>query len=303
MSLTLVPTPIGNLGDITLRALDVLRSCDLLLAEDTRVARKLLSALEIPAKTVWSYREHNAENVTAKILERAVLEKVAVVADAGMPAIADPGRALVAAAREADIAVEVLPGPSAFVCAAVLSGFEMPPLAFGGFIPRPHGDRERALRTALARDGATVFFESPHRIVATLEALAAFAADARIFVGRELTKFHEQQLIGTPAAVLAGLAQPVLGEITLVIESQRGAYDGTTCAVRPSAVHASAVRASAAQPHHADLDVAIDAALAAGTPISQIAKTLVREGFGERHVLYDRIVRRRKLMLAGSPVS
>ncbi len=294
MSLTFVPTPIGNLGDITLRALEVLRNCDLLLAEDTRVARKLLSALQIGGKTIWSYREQNAAAVTATILQRAATENVALVTDAGMPAIADPGRALVAAARAADVGVEVLPGASAFVCAAVLSGFEMPPLAFGGFVPRSHGERERALRGALARDGTTVFFESPQRIVGTLEALSAFASEALIFVGRELTKLHEQQLVGTPSDVLAGLARPVLGEIALVIASQRTAYDGTASAVRPSAAHAEFARTSAAADRR-DVDSAIDDALAAGKPISEIAKSLMREGYGERHVLYDRIVRRRKL--------
>ncbi len=285
MGLTFVPTPIGNLGDITVRALEVLRSCDLLVAEDTRVARKLLAALELPSKTIWSYREQNADAVTGPILERAADQRVAVTSDAGMPAVSDPGRALVTAARAAGISVEVLPGASAVMAAAVLSGLEIPPLVFAGFVPRGLGELHRALKAALARDGATVFFESPQRIVATLEALHSLASDARVFVGRELTKLHEQHLAGTPSAVLAGLARPVRGEITLVVAAHVRPKDGTRPVYTASPLGSSA---------DAELDAAIDASLARGMPIAQIAKTLVREGYGERHALYDRIVRRHK---------
>ncbi len=285
MGLTFVPTPIGNLGDITVRALEVLRTCNLLVAEDTRVARKLLAALELPSKTIWSYREQNANSVTGAILERAADQSVAVTSDAGMPAISDPGRALVTAARAAGITIEVLPGPSAVMAAAVLSGFEIPPLVFAGFVPRGQSELERALKAALARDGATVFFESPHRIVATLEALRTLAADARVFLGRELTKLHEQHLVGIPAAVLDGLERPVRGEIALVIAAHVRPKDGTRAA------YASAPSVQSAD---AELDRVIDAALESRTPIAQIAKTLVREGYGERHALYDRIVRRHK---------
>src|SRR5579864_6638034 len=113
MSLVFVPTPLGNLRDVTLRALDVLRDCSLLVAEDTRVAKKLLHALALPGKEIWSYHEHNRATAASGILERAHHEVVAVVTDAGMPGISDPGAELVAAARAAGISVEVLPGPSA----------------------------------------------------------------------------------------------------------------------------------------------------------------------------------------------
>src|SRR5579871_2965168 len=121
LPLIFVPTPLGNLGDITLRALDTLRACDLVVAEDTRVARRLLAAYEIAGKTLWSYREQNAAGATPQILERARSGRVAVVTDAGTPGISDPGRELIVAARDAGIAVEVLPGAVAFVTAAVLS--------------------------------------------------------------------------------------------------------------------------------------------------------------------------------------
>ena len=272
--MTFVPTPLGNLRDITLRALDVLRECDLLVAEDTRVARKLLHALALPAKPLWSYREQNSDAATGAILERAAVDRVAVVSDAGMPAISDPGRALLVAAREAGIVVDVLPGPSAFVCAAVLSGFALEDLRFGGFLPRQRGERDARLQAAL-RSGATVaYYESPQRVVATLEALAGIAPDAAIFVGRELTKLYEQQILGTPAVALAALERPVRGEIVLVLGP-----------VPPGAM---------AAPTDAELDAAIDAALGAGLPTAEIAKCLAKRDLGERGDLYRRTIDRKR---------
>jgi len=272
VGLILVPTPLGNLRDITLRALDVLRDCDLIVAEDTRVARKLLAALGLPAKTLWSYREQNAEAVTAGILERARTQTVAVVTDAGMPGISDPGQDLVRAARAEAIAVEVLPGASAFVCAAVLSGFDLRGFSFEGFVSRRKGERERAFSAALARVTASVWYEAPARIDATLETLASIAPDARVFVARELTKLHEQQISGTAAAVLAQLPQPPRGEFVLVIES-----------VAPSIV----------EPEEGAIDREVDRALAAGASVPQIARDLARRGFGSRADLYRRASSRR----------
>jgi len=265
MGLTLVPTPLGNLRDVSLRALDALRDCDLLVAEDTRVARTLLHALDLPSKPLASYREQNAAVATTAILERAATGRVALVSDAGMPGISDPGRELVAAARAAGIAVEVLPGPSAFVCAAVLSGFALEPLCFAGFLPRIAGARERALRDALARPGATVFYESPHRIVATLESLATIAPDAHAFVARELTKRFEQQLLGSAADLLAGLERPVRGELALVLAHMEIARDA---------------------PEPAELESVVDDGLARGAPVAAIAKELVRRGLAARGEAY-----------------
>jgi 16S rRNA (cytidine1402-2'-O)-methyltransferase len=271
--LTFVPTPLGNLRDITLRALDVLRECDLIVAEDTRVARRLLSALDLPSKPIWSYREQNAATATDSILERARDRLVAVVTDAGMPGISDPGRELVAAARAAGIAIDVLPGPCAFVCAAVLSGFDIARLAFGGFVPRAHGERERAFRSAFASGVATAYYESPNRIVTTLEHLAVLAPDDPVFVARELTKRFEQQLAGTPNVVLAALETPVRGEIVLVL-----------AAIAPRA---------GPPPQSSDVAAAIDAELAAGTSPSRAAKALAARGFGDRSTLYRRIAERK----------
>ncbi len=268
-----MPTPLGNLRDITLRALDVLRDCDLIVAEDTRVARRLLAGLDLPAKPLWSYREQNAAGATDGILERARSERVAVVTDAGMPGISDPGRELVAAARAAGVAVDVLPGPCAYVCAAVLSGYDIRRLTFAGFLPRANGERELALREALRSGVTTAFYESPNRIVATLEALERIDPAAPAFLARELTKHFEQQAAGTAAQILAALERPVRGEIVLVIGAR---------SAQPLAA-----------PSGAELDAAIDEELAAGAAPSLAAKTLAARGFGERAVLYRRISARK----------
>jgi 16S rRNA (cytidine1402-2'-O)-methyltransferase len=258
--LTFVPTPLGNLRDVTIRALDELRDCDLIVAEDTRVARRLLAALDLPSKTLWSYREQNAAQVTAQILERATEGRVVVVTDAGMPGISDPGSELVRAARAAGVAIDVLPGPCAFVTAAVLSGFAYDELVFAGFVPRRAGERDAALAKALAASGITAFYESPNRIVATLESLAKF----------------EQHAFGSPRSVLAALERPVRGEIVLIVA---GGPEG--------APHTETTEATGQA-----LARAIDAALAAGTSHAHIAKALSKDGFGDRASLYRAIVSR-----------
>jgi 16S rRNA (cytidine1402-2'-O)-methyltransferase len=273
MGLTFVPTPLGNLRDITLRALDALRAADLIVAEDTRVARRLLSAHGIAGPPVWTYHEHNAAAATAAILERAAAGGVAVVTDAGMPGISDPGSALVAAARAAGIAVDVLPGPTAFACAAVLSGFDVRRFVFEGFPPRTSGARKTAFRAALARGLPSVWYESPHRIAAALADLDAVAPGARVFLVREFTKLHEQQLAGTPAAVAAGLPEPVRGEVAFVI-------DAGVATAAPDAAGLS-------------LDERIDALLASGASTAAIAKQLAATGAGERKALYARVGARR----------
>jgi len=270
VGLILVPTPLGNLRDITLRALDVLRECDLLVAEDTRVARRLLSALQLPSKPIWSYREQNAAGATAGILERARSETVALVTDAGTPSISDPGQALVAAARAAGVTIEALPGPSAFVCAAVLSGFDLTGFSFEGFVPRAKGERERSLRAALERGHTSVWYEAPSRIRATLETLAGLEPEAQLFVVRELTKLYEQQIVGRPHEILAALPEPVRGELVLVL--------------------APGVPRTLEQP---SLDGEIDRALTSGASIAAVARELAGRGFGARSEIYQRALSRR----------
>jgi 16S rRNA (cytidine1402-2'-O)-methyltransferase len=275
MALSFVPTPLGNLRDLTLRALDVLRDADVIVAEDTRVARRLLSAHGIAGKPLWTYHEHNAAATTDAILARAREAHVAVVSDAGMPGISDPGVPLIAAARAAGIAVDLLPGPTAFACAAVLSGFDLRRFAFEGFPPRTRGARRAAFVQALARGMPSVWYESPHRIAAALADLAEVAPDVRTFVLREFTKLHEQQVAGTPAEVAAALPSPVRGEIVLVVDAG------------PPPARASDTVTPAT------LDARIDALLATGASTAAIAKQLAAAGAGERHVLYARITARR----------
>jgi 16S rRNA (cytidine1402-2'-O)-methyltransferase len=277
LGLTFVPTPLGNLRDITLRALDVLRACDVVVAEDTRVARRLLSAHGIRGKRLVSYREQNAADATPAILESAATGSVALVTDAGMPGISDPGRELIAAARQKGIGVEVLPGPVAFVCAAVLSGFELNGLVFAGFLPRVAGARHAALRAAVAHEGPTAWYESPNRLVATLEELERIAPDARVFVARELTKAFEQQILGTPGEALAALSRPVRGEVVLVVEPPPS----------PPAV-------SSLEEVDAQTDDAIDALLGLGMSAAQAAKALAAHGAGGRDAVYKRVVRRKR---------
>jgi len=274
MPLVFVPTPLGNLRDITLRAIDVLRECTLVVAEDTRVARKLLTALALPGKEIFSYREQNARGATGPILERARESLVAVVTDAGMPGISDPGVELVAAARERGIEVEVLPGPNAALGAAVLSGFPLGRFIFEGFPPRASSARRASLKRALEFGIASIWYESPNRTRGTLRDLSAVDPAARVFLLREYTKRFEQQLSGTAAEVGARLAEPVRGEITIV--------------VMPSAP-------PAARPlSQRDLDKRIDALLAASHSVAAVAKTLSAQGFGERRDIYARAGKRKR---------
>ncbi|MBC5809534.1 MAG: 16S rRNA (cytidine(1402)-2'-O)-methyltransferase [Candidatus Eremiobacteraeota bacterium] len=275
MGLIFVPTPLGNLRDITLRALDALRDADLIVAEDTRVARRLLSALQIPGKRLTSYREANAERATSGILDAARGGAVAVVSDAGTPGISDPGRELIVAARAGGVQVEVLPGPVAFVCAAVLSGFPTEGLTFEGFVPRQARQRESVFRRALAGRSTTAWYESPQRIAATLQTLVKLAPDTPVFVARELTKMYEQQLFATPAEVAAALPSPVRGEIVLVLG--------------PSAQPADEARSEGSE----SLDDAIAAALAEGAPVTAIAKRLAQRFGIDRSDAYARVAARK----------
>ncbi len=273
MALIFVPTPLGNLGDVTLRSIQALRDADVIVAEDTRVARRLLNALEIGPKELWSYREQNAASVTGGILERAREQRVAVVTDAGMPGISDPGIDLVAAARAAGVAVEVLPGPSALLGAAVLSGFPLRRFRFEGFPSRTSSARREEFVSALRTGLTTIWYESPQRIVAALTDLETVAPDAQVFLVREYTKRFEQQLLGTPAQISAALDAPVRGEIAFVI----------------------APYASVPPPSHTDidLDAAIDARLDAGEHAGDIARALAREGVGDRRELYAKVSERK----------
>jgi 16S rRNA (cytidine1402-2'-O)-methyltransferase len=221
--LLVVGTPIGNLGDLTPRAAEALRGADLVVAEDTRVAARLLAHLGARTPT-QSFNEHNAATRLPGLLARlAAGETLALTTDAGMPGVSDPGAELVAAARAAGAAVEVVPGPAAVTAAMALSGVTAAGFVFGGFLPsRPASARAKALDRLLAGSAALglplVLYEAPHRVGALLAALSERVPECRVAVARELTKRHEEVLVGTPADVATRLAAP-RGEFTLVISA------------------------------------------------------------------------------------
>ena len=218
--LFIVGSPIGNLNDITLRALSVLKEVNLVAAEDTRRSSILLKHFEI-SKPLVSFHEHNEARRTSELVEKMRAgAKIALITDAGMPSISDPGYRIVRACIENEIRVEVIPGPSAVLTALVGSGLPPDRFYFGGFLPVKSGQRERELGLALAREVTSVYFESPHRIVRSLEVIAKADPDRVICVARELTKHFEEYRRGDASSVLAHYAaHPPKGEITLLIGS------------------------------------------------------------------------------------
>jgi 16S rRNA (cytidine1402-2'-O)-methyltransferase len=218
--LSVVPTPIGNRQDITLRAIEVLKSADLIAAEDTRHSGLLLQHLGIK-KPFLSLHGHNesfrCEEVANRIAEGS---HVALITDAGMPGISDPGYRLIRTCIDRGLPVSVLPGPSAVLTALVGSGFPCDRFFFGGFLPVKSGRRANELAAAAARQETSIYFESPHRILKTLAALDAVCPGRTICVARELTKTFEEYRRDTPAALIAHFEKhPPKGEITLVIPS------------------------------------------------------------------------------------
>ena len=216
--LYLVATPIGNLGDITQRALETLRSVDKIACEDTRHSGILLRHFEIQ-KPLVSYHEHNEARRTAELIEElAAGRNIAVISDAGLPGISDPGHRLLRACQERGLPYTIIPGPSAVLTALIGSGFPAEAFYYGGFLPVKSGGRERDLLAALQRGETSVFFESPHRLVKSLAVCAQHFGDRKICVARELTKQFEEYRIGTGADLLAHYtAHPPKGEIVLVI--------------------------------------------------------------------------------------
>ncbi|MEN8694142.1 MAG: 16S rRNA (cytidine(1402)-2'-O)-methyltransferase [Akkermansiaceae bacterium] len=216
--LTFVPTPIGNLGDITLRAIETLREADLIACEDTRHSLKLLNHLEI-TKPLTALHDHNEDRRIPELLKKAAAgEKIAIISDAGTPCLSDPGHRLIKAAREAEVPFTVLPGPSAITTALVASGFPPHPFSFHGFLPVKKGKRSKQLQAALDSPETTLFFESPHRIPSTLEILAELSPDTKICVARELTKTFETLHHGTCAELKTHFSErKAKGEIVLLI--------------------------------------------------------------------------------------
>jgi len=215
-------TPIGNLGDVTLRVLDALRTADVIAAEDTRVTRKILSRYDIHTP-LEAYHEHNRTAKTPELLERMERgERIALVSDAGTPGISDPGEQLVEGCLEAGIPVEVLPGASAILTALVASGLPTHAFYFGGFLPRKAGERSRALEKLIDLDATLVFYESPGRAAATLVSLAEAFPGRAAALARELTKLHEEVAraeIGELAKLFAD--RQLKGEVVILVGPPR----------------------------------------------------------------------------------
>ncbi len=211
-------TPIGNLGDVTQRLRDTLAGAAVIACEDTRRTRALLTALEIPAPKLERLDANTEERGAARLVERLLQgDDVALVTDAGMPAVSDPGTRLVLAAAAAGVVVEVIPGPSAVTAAFAASGIEGDGFAFVGFLPRTAGGLNARLDAADAWGVPLIAFEAPGRLPRTLATLAAREPQRRMVVCRELTKLHEQVVRGTAAELAAQFSEPPPGEVTLVL--------------------------------------------------------------------------------------
>jgi 16S rRNA (cytidine1402-2'-O)-methyltransferase len=221
--LYVVATPIGNLEDITLRALRVLREADLIACEDTRHTQKLLNHFEIKTPT-QSYHEHNEASRAQELVERIRGgQRIALVCDAGTPGISDPGERLIRAAVEHGVQVVSIPGPSAMISALVASGLPTSDFRFVGFLPSRSGERRSALEKLRNETATLVFYEAPHRVLEMfIDLTGVFGGQRRVVIGRELTKVHEELLRGTIADVASELGKrpAIKGEMTVIVAGQ-----------------------------------------------------------------------------------
>ncbi|MBE9461117.1 16S rRNA (cytidine(1402)-2'-O)-methyltransferase [Dyadobacter subterraneus] len=218
MKLYIVPTPIGNLEDITLRAINVLKSVDVVLAEDTRTSGQLLKHLGI-SKPMHSYHIHNEHQSITRIIERILKgETMALVSDAGTPAVSDPGFLLVRECIKYGITIECLPGPTAFVPALVNSGLPSDRFTFEGFLPHKKG-RQTRMQNLVNEDRTMIFYESPHRLIKALQQFAEyFGADRQACVSRELTKIYEENVRGTIQEIITYFSEKTIkGEIVIIV--------------------------------------------------------------------------------------
>ena len=282
--LYIVGTPIGNLGDLTPRAAEAFRDADAICCEDTRVTAKLLAHLELSRPLIRC-----DENVIAarasEIVERVLSgETIAFASDAGMPSVSDPGQLLVDAAREAGAPVEVIPGPSACVTALVSSGISCDHFFFEGFLPRKQGERVRRLQELAAVPGALLFYESPHRAAASLDAIATVFPQRMVALCRELTKLHEEVVrdVAPRLAERIREREELRGEIVIVVAPPA---EGELDRLR------AMMGADAAEDPAAALERDIRDALAAGEPASAIAKRLSQQYSRRKREVYDLVLR------------
>jgi len=224
-TLYLVPTPIGNLRDMTLRAIDVLGSVDIIVCEDTRHTRKLLSHLRLSKPLISSERFSEARTIKPLLEQLSSGKNIALVCDAGTPAVSDPGSRLIAQAHERGIRVEALPGPCSLITAFSASGFE-PPFRFIGFFPRLNDEKKKEFVRMSVTSDVTIFYESPRRLLTTLRMIMKHMPDRDICVARELTKIHEEYIRGKASEVISRLEHIVVkGEVTVIV---KGASNNTT---------------------------------------------------------------------------
>jgi 16S rRNA (cytidine1402-2'-O)-methyltransferase len=224
--LFIVGTPIGNLEDITLRALRTLRAVDLVAAEDTRVTGRLLKHFEIDVPLL-SFHDFSTDERLAQLLDRLETQNIALVTDAGMPGVSDPGYRLIAAATAAELPVEVIPGPTAAITALVSSGLPSDRFQFLGFLSRTAKARRAELAAVADFPGTLILYESPHRLLACLADMEAVLGDRPVAVGRELTKLYEEVWRGPISGARAefGARDRIRGEITLVVGGQTAGAD------------------------------------------------------------------------------
>ncbi len=242
-TLYLVATPIGNLGDMSLRAVDILRSVDIIACEDTRHSRKLLNHFSISGKLV-SYHEHNEDTRSSELIEKLTAgSSVAVISDAGTPGICDPAFRVVQAAIAAGIGIVPVPGPVAFVAGVVASGLATDSIFFGGFLPSKKGERRKRLAEISEIPATLVLYETPHRLAKSLVDCLEVLGDRSAAIARELTKLHEEYARGSLSALAARyLAENVKGEIVIVIDRP-----GSQSTVAPRATIADHIRSLVAR--------------------------------------------------------
>ena len=282
--LYIVGTPIGNLGDLTPRAAEAFRAADAICCEDTRVTAKLLAHLEV-SRPLIRCDENVIASRAAEIVERVLSgETIAFASDAGMPSVSDPGQLLVDAAREAGAPVEVIPGPSACVTALVSSGISCDHFFFEGFLPRKQGERVRRLQELAAVPGALLFYESPHRAAASLDAIATVFPQRMVALCRELTKLHEEVVrdVAPRLAERIREREELRGEIVIVVAPP---VEGELDRLR------AMMGADAAEDPAAALERDIRDALAAGEPASAIAKRLSQQYSRRKREVYDLVLR------------
>lgn len=286
--LIIVGTPIGNLGDLTPRVAQAFEAADAICCEDTRVTSKLLAHLGI-SRPLVRCDENVIASRSPELIGRILAgDVIAFASDAGMPSVSDPGQVLVDAAREAGVDVEVIPGPSACVTALVASGISCEHFYFEGFLPRKHGERVRRLSQLAAIPGALLFYESPHRVAASLEALAEVFPARQVALCRELTKLHEEVLRAQAPYLLEQVRErgELKGEMVLVVAPPSEEELAAFASMMPGA----AVGAAGAVDVGEALQKDIQDALAQGEPASAIAKRLSQRYSLKKRAVYERVL-------------